>query len=325
MAKKEAARHHIPDQNKHFHPFRMALWIIFTLIALLGLFVTGIFTFAIINAFIGEDVTSFGNVAVIPVTGVLLIESGEESFFEQTLTSKHIVELIEDAAEDDTIDAIVFEINSPGGSPVATDEIAQAVKRAGKPTVAVIREVGASGAYWVATATDHIIANRMSVTGSIGVIGSYLEFADLLTRYNVTYRRLVAGKYKDLESPYKEMTPEEQALVQTQLDALHAIFIDEVSANRNLSREHVSELATGYVYLGQEAVDLGLVDELGDMETARVYLEQKLNTTVEFNEFDEETGLGDLLFGRAQTLAQAIGRGIGATLVTKKASPYLLT
>jgi protease-4 len=251
MTKKGVASRRTPDQNARFHPFRMALWIIFTLIALLGLFTTGLFTFALLNAFVGEDVASFGNVAVIPLTGILLTESGDESFFEQTLTSKRVIDLIEDAAEDDSIDAILLEVNSPGGSPVATDEVAQAIKRAGKPTVTVIREVGASGAYWVATATDHIIANRMSVTGSIGVIGSYLEYADLLTRYNVTYRRLVAGKHKDIESPYKEMTAEEQAIVQKQLDALHAIFIDEVAANRNLSRETVAELATGNIYLGQ--------------------------------------------------------------------------
>ena len=85
--------------------------------------------------------------------------------------------------ENKDIKAIVLEINSPGGSAVASDEIASAVKKSNKPTVAVIREAGASGGYWIASSTDHIIANRMSITGSIGVISSYLEFSGLIEKY----------------------------------------------------------------------------------------------------------------------------------------------
>ena len=292
-------------------------------LALLGLFV--ILPIILVFAFSGTAPVNTGNVALIPLSGVLLTEPDTDSFFESGLGSRDIVSLINEAATDDAIQAIVLEINSPGGSPVATDEVAEAIKNAGKPTVAVIREVGASGAYWVATATDYIIVNRMSVTGSIGVIGSYLEFADFLTRYNITYRRLVAGKYKDIESPYKEMTREELSLVQAQLDTLHAIFINEVATNRNLSPEHVTRIATGYVYLGQEAVDLGLVDELGGIETARSYLEGVLEQPVVFQEYRHEPSLADYFFGRAQTLAEAIGHGIGARLNAKPNAPYLLT
>src|SRR3990167_6506295 len=127
-----------------------------------------------------------GNVALIKIYGpITTTDSG--SFASSATSSTDIVELIEKAEKNDEIKAIVFEINSPGGSPVASDEIGRAVKDAQKPTVAWIREVGASGGYWIASASDHIIANRMSLTGSIGVIGSYLEFAELLDRYNVTY------------------------------------------------------------------------------------------------------------------------------------------
>ena len=297
--------------------------IISILLGLFGLFILGMFSLFMISLFVDTEVTSSGNVAVIPVKGVLLTEPGKEVFFARTLSSKRLVKLIKKASEDDRIDAIVLEINSPGGSPVATDEVAQAVKGVEKTTVAVIREVGASGAYWVATSTDHIIVNRMSITGSIGVFGSYLEFADLLKRYNVTYRRLVAGKYKDIESPYKEMSPEEQALVQRQLDILHAIFIDEVAKNRGLPREKVEELATGFIYLGEEARELGLVDEIGGMEEARAYLEDKLNTTVEFKEFRIEPSLADVLFGRTGSMAVAVGHGIGRELTATPTTPFL--
>ena len=107
-----------------------------------------------------------------------------------------------------------MEINSPGGSAVASDEIATAVKNAKKPVISLIREVGASGGYWVASASDYIIANRMSITGSIGVISSYLEFSGLMEKYGVGYERLVAGENKDLLTPYKKLEADQKALVQ---------------------------------------------------------------------------------------------------------------
>ena len=146
----------------------------------------------------------YGNVALIPIEGIIT-GSGGSYLGSSTISSKSIVEFIEEADKSDNIDAIVLEINSPGGSAVASDEIAEAVKNAKKPVVSFIREVGASGGYWVASASDYIIANRMSITGSIGVISSYLEFSGLMEKYGVGYERLVAGENKDLLSPYTKL------------------------------------------------------------------------------------------------------------------------
>ena len=168
---------------------------------------------AMFAAVFGSD-GFLGNVAYIPVWGTITV-GGQSSFLAQEeATSEKLVKFIEDADEDPLIKAIVLDINSPGGSAVASDEIASAIKRAEKPTVAIVREVGASGGYWVASSTDHIIANRMSIVGSIGVISSYLEFARLLENYNITYQRLVAGKYKDMGTPFKELTEEEESILQ---------------------------------------------------------------------------------------------------------------
>lgn len=170
-----------------------------------------------ISLFIGSDVSmSDANVAIIPVKGVIMVDDSS-SLFTDYASSEDIKELIVKANKKPMIKAIILDINSPGGSAVASQEIADAMKRTNKTSVAVIREVGASGGYWVASSCDHVIANSMSITGSIGVIASYLQFSGFLNDYNVTYERLVAGKYKDMGTPYKELTFEERRLMEKSL------------------------------------------------------------------------------------------------------------
>ncbi|MBI4146974.1 signal peptide peptidase SppA [Candidatus Woesearchaeota archaeon] len=248
-----------------------------------------------------------GNVAVIPINGLIATESDD---FMQGTDSQDIAELIEEANENEDIKAILFDIDSPGGTPVATDQIAQAIKEINKTTIAVIGETGASGAYWIATAANKIYANRMSVTGSIGVTSSRLEFGGLLTDYNITYRRLVAGKYKDLGTRWRAMTSEEQQLYQTILDDLHDEFITTVSENRKLEREKVKALATGFVYLGSEAKELGLVDELGGKKEALKYLEQTLNITAEPVDYEKQKTFFEELSGVTSNAFYNLGRGM---------------
>ncbi|MCX8147084.1 MAG: signal peptide peptidase SppA, partial [Candidatus Woesearchaeota archaeon] len=203
----------------------------------------------------------------------------------------------EDAEKDSQIKAILLDINSPGGSAVATDEIANAIKRCNKTTVAVIRETGTSGAYWIASAADYVIANRMSVTGSIGVIGSYFELSGLLERYNITYERLVSGEYKDIGTPFKELTLEERKKLQGIIDEIHEDFINAIAENRNMSKEKIKEIATGEFFTGKKAKELGLVDELGGMDEAEKYIEKKLNITVKIRKYEKPISFSDLLSG----------------------------
>lgn len=268
--------------------------------------------FSIVGTFIPESI-KMGNVAVIPIEGT--ISTTAEGFTPGTKSST-IVDFIEEADKDDAIKAILLEINSPGGTPVATDEIASAIKRANKTTIAVIRETGASGAFWISTAADRIFANRMSVTGSIGVQASRLEFAGLITDYNVTYRRLIAGKLKDAGSRFKEMTPEEQELFQNMLDKLHTEFITAVAQNRNLPEETVRNLATGFVYLGSEAKELGLIDELGGKKEALEYIGKTLNITAEPVEYRERKSFFESLSRVTSENFYNIGKGIGSVFAT---------
>ncbi|MBT3282424.1 signal peptide peptidase SppA [archaeon] len=236
------------------------------------------------------------NVAIIPVKGVIMVEGNSNPLGGTSVASSdRIIKEINKAKNSPNIKAIIFEINSPGGGGVASDEVGQAIKESNLTTVSVIREMGTSGAYWIASATDHIIANRMSLTGSIGVIGSYLDFSGLLEDFNITYKRFVAGKYKDIRSPMREITNEESKIYQGILDKMHDFFITEVAANRGLSEKETRELATGLFYLGSEALELGLIDELGTIEDAKNYIEKELDIEVVTTEFKEKKSITDIL------------------------------
>ena len=289
------------------------LWIIGGVIifSIISFFV---FIFAVILIASDSEPTT-GNVAVIPIKGVIMIDSEDSLFATSVASSTDIVKLIEKAESDPSIEAIVFDINSPGGAPVASAEIARAIKETKKPTVAVIREVGASGAYWAASAADHIIANEVSITGSIGVLASYLEYGDLLAEYNVSYARFVSGAHKDMGSPYREMTSEEKEIYQQTLDKLHAVFIGSVAENRGIEYGYVEELATGQIYVGVEALDLGLIDELGGKQEAYTYIGTLLDITVEPVAFEEADSFFEMLASALDNSAFHVGTGIGAVLV----------
>ena len=152
------------------------------------------------------------NTVVVKIEGPILSKPSLYSFTTATY-SEEIIKLIEDISKKENIKAIIFEINSPGGSAVASSEIAEAIKKLNKTKVAVIREMGTSGAYWIASANEYIIAHPLSITGSIGVSGSYLEISGLLERFNITYQNLTTGKYKDTMSPFRKLEEEEKEMI----------------------------------------------------------------------------------------------------------------
>jgi protease-4 len=261
---------------------------------------------------------SAGNVALIHVKGIITVE-GLSSLGSKGASSTEIIRFIKDADEDPSIKAILFEINSPGGSAVASKEITDAISRTSKPTYSLIREVGASGGYWIASATDHIIANELSITGSIGVIASYIEFEGLLKRYNMTYQRLTSGKYKDMGDPFKPLAQDEREMLLDKLSKIHDHFIGSVAENRNMPIEKVKAAATGEFYLGSEALELGLIDSLGDKETAVGLIKQQLNLTrVDFAEYQRPKSFLESLAGVFSENFFLIGKGIGSAITEQK-------
>ena len=150
------------------------------LIFLVILFLSSYFISSAIQQIYGDH--KHGNVALIRIRGPIMVDKSSDFISQSHASSENIIRLIDEADENPSIKAFIFDINSPGGSAVASDEIASRIKKLDKPTIALIREIGASGGYWIASSADVIVANKMSITGSIGVISSYLEFSGLFSR-----------------------------------------------------------------------------------------------------------------------------------------------
>ena len=191
-------------------------------------------------------------------------------------SSEEIAGYLKEASKDEDIKAVLIEIDSPGGMPVAADEIAEGIKTLGKPSVAWIRGTGASAAYWVASAANTVIASANSDVGSIGVTFSYVDNAQQNAKDGLTYNMLSAGKYKDIGSPDKPLTADERSLIERDLNIIRDNFISEVAANRKLSESKVRALADGSSMLGVAAKNNGLVDIIGTQEAVHDTLKQLL-------------------------------------------------
>lgn len=290
----------------------------YALKVIIGLTILSFFISILLSLFIDDGFESLdGNVAVIDITGTIVADKDTDFLFEDVTSSDEIRKLIRKANRNDKIKAIIFKINSPGGSAVASEEIANEIKKTNKTTVAWIREIGTSGAYWIASSSDHIVANRMSITGSIGVIASYLGFSGFLEEHNVSYERLVSGNLKDIGSPFKEMTEEERKLFQKSLDEIHDYFIEEVAKNRNLKKRDVEKIATGAFYTGTDAKKLGLVDELGGRDEVIAYVEDQIGEDADFVKYETSKGFFESLSKLFNENFFYIGKGIGNSLFTK--------
>jgi protease-4 len=194
--------------------------------------------------------------------------------------SENVVFAIEDADRDDTIKAIILEIDSYGGYPVAAEEIANALKRAKKPTVALVRSAALSAAYWSASGADIIFASALSDIGSIGVTMSYLDSYKKNLTDGLNYNSLSVGKFKDYGDHDKPLTGEEKDLIMRDLNIIYNNFIKEISINRNLDIEKVKQLADGSSMPGEMAIKAGLIDRIGGMYEVKEYLREKIGEDV---------------------------------------------
>lgn len=275
-----------------------------------------IISFSITNI-IGANYSSENKIVIVPINGVIVPMQGDYSLFgEEKTVSSDFVKRLDGLEGDNSVKAIIFEINSPGGTVVASKEISDRVKKLKKPNIALIREYGASGAYWIASASDYIIADELSVTGSIGVIGSYLEFSDLFKKYGIGYERLVAGDYKDAGSNYRKLTKNEKNLLQKKLDIIHNRFKQDVAMNRNISADAIDGIANGIFYIGSEAYDLGLVDQLGSKDDAISKAKEMAGIKdAKIIESKEKKSIVDVLSKLSNTAFYYAGKGIGSTFV----------
>jgi protease IV len=174
--------------------------------------------------------------------------------------------------DDDSVKAIILHINSPGGGAAASQEIYHEVlrirKEKHKKIIASVESVGASGAYYIASACDRIYANEASVVGSIGVIMEWMNYGDLLKWAKLKNISITAGELKSAGDPSRDLTPKEQAYFQSLVDNMYGQFVHDVAAGRKTTEEKIKPLATGQVWTGQQSLDLGLIDKIGGFRAA---------------------------------------------------------
>jgi protease-4 len=166
---------------------------------------------------------------------------------------------------------IVLRIDSPGGGVVASQEMYEEVRKvrdAGKPVVVSMGALAASGGYYVACGGTRLVANRGTLTGSIGVISEFLQLRNALDKLGIDMKTIKAGKLKDAGSPTRKMSADDEKYFQSLMDDVHQQFMDVVARERHLSAANVRGIADGRVFTGEQAVTLGLVDTIGTFEDA---------------------------------------------------------
>ncbi len=234
------------------HPVLLGLIIIGVI---LGVFLISLFflgRFGEERAFVLGD-----KIAVVDIKGVIT-------------SSRGIVEQIEKLKEDSDVKAIILRINSPGGGVGPSQEIYREVLRAKekKKIIASMESVAASGGYYVACASDIIVANPGTITGSIGVVMEFSNVEDLLKKIGLRSYVIKSGKHKDIGSPLREMTSEEKAILQSVIDSVHSQFVRAVAEGRNMEEGKIRRIADGRIFSGEQAKELGLVDRLGSLQDA---------------------------------------------------------
>jgi protease-4 len=238
------------DKKPKWSTWRILRWV-------LGV---GILLLVIINLFFPDlDLSTEDRIALVRIEGIIL-------------DSQTTVGDLKRFGENPSIKAIVLRIDSPGGGVVPSQELYDAVQRvrnkSNKAVIASMGTVAASGGYYIAAATDRILANPGTLTGSIGVIMEMANIEGLLKKIGVEGVVVKTGRYKDVGSPLRKMSDEEQALLQSVMDDVHKQFIEAVAAGRSLEVADVRALADGRIFTGRQAKDVKLVDELGNLEDA---------------------------------------------------------
>jgi protease-4 len=211
-----------------------------------------------------------GKIAVIPLNGTIAGASQQGLLTSGGITPKLVRNYLTKARADGFVKAVVLRIESPGGSAAASQEIANEIRRfreeTGKPVVVSMGSVAASGGYYISVYADRIVANPATLTGSIGVISQLIYIEGLLEKLGLEMEIIKAGEHKDMG--IRPLTDEERQIMQAITDDLYEQFVSAVAEGRHLPPDTVRELATGQLYTGGQALELGLVDELGDQNRA---------------------------------------------------------
>src|SRR2546421_5297770 len=258
------------------------------------LFVLAVFTlvFLVFRAGGGQQAGLFGDkIGVVDLDGVIM-------------SPTDTVEQLRKLADDDSIKAIIIHVNSPGGGVAASEEIYREVKRIRdkkkKYIVSSIETVGASGAYYVSSATNKIYADSGSVVGSIGVIAEWVNYGDLMRWAKLKPEILKVGEFKDTGDPTRELTPAERQYMQGLIDNMYGQFVQAVADGRHVKTSDIKPIADGRVWTGEQALSMHLIDQIGDFRAAVMDTAKSVNISGEpvlVHPERDRKSLLDLLFG----------------------------
>ncbi|MCI2429179.1 signal peptide peptidase SppA [Candidatus Acetothermia bacterium] len=252
-------------------------------------------------------------IALVRLSGAISESFSDGGLFSTPsgITPAQVERWLKQAERDPSVKALVFRIDSPGGTVAASQAIAESIKsfkaKTGKPIVVSMGDVAASGGYYISVYADKIIAQPGTLTGSIGVILTLFAIDQLLQNLGIKPEVFKSGRYKDIGYGLRPLNDEERVLLQKNLDELHEQFIQAVAEGRKLEIEKARELATGQPYSGTEALQLGLIDQLGGLEDALSVARSLANAPdATVTEYRPPTpGLLELLFGQTNA-ARAI-------------------
>ncbi len=240
--------------------FELVFSIIFTIVILIGLILA-------ISKIQKKEVkiTSENSIGVIKLNTIIR-------------DSSDIIKNLKDFVENKKIRAVVIKINSPGGAVVPSQEIYREIikLKKKKKIYAYIQSLGASGAYYIASATDKIFANSGSIIGSIGVIIEFTNIKELLNKIGIKGITIKSGKFKDVGNPTREMTDEEKEYLKSLIMNVYNQFLKDVSKARKIPIEKLKSIADGRVFTGEEGVRLGLVDKIGNFDDVIDYIKKEL-------------------------------------------------
>ena len=242
-------------------------------------------------------------IAVLPVRGAIGAEGSGGALAASAATPEALRDGLRQAGEDRGVRAVVLEVDSPGGGVTASaqmrEEILDFKETSKKPVVVSMGDTAASGGYYISAPADSIVANESTLTGSLGVIFSLLNYEEAEKKLGLEEVVIKSGEFKDIGSPSRDVTPEEREIFQGLIDESYDEFVRVISEGRGLPEDRVRELADGRVYSGLQAEELGLVDELGDLETASGIAQELAGvdgaTVVRYT---QEPGLAELLQAR---------------------------
>jgi protease-4 len=256
------------------------------------------------------------NVAEVTVDGPITRDGGSPSFPPSGPTSPGadaIVDRIEAADADEAVDGLLLHLNTPGGEIVPSDDIRLAAESFDGPVLAYTTDVCASGGYWIASACDELWAREASVVGSIGVRGSRVTGKELLEKVGLSYEQFTAGEYKEAGVALDDIDEDERDYLQGLIDGFYDVFVETVAEGRGMDPAFVRE-TEAKVYLGREAVENGLADELGTREDVLDRLEADLGP-VTVRELKPRAGLLTRFRGGAAGVAYALGAGVASAFL----------